>query len=208
MKTKICVLGILLAVNVPAWASLYSFGTLDAGSPLGTIPDNNTLGTGSWSLSSQANLSFTPTGLGSSLSDLTLTFELQGGTATDLSGYLRLGNTTGSPYYNLTSLIQSQTLSAGSPTTITLDFNTPTYGSDFSTSFHSQNPNNTWTIFFADTVPGDTTLLNGWSLDITVVPETVNVALGIFAAGFIGVGAVRACRHSKKAALPSSALTA
>src|SRR6266571_5242627 len=51
----------------------------------------------------------------------------------------------------------------------------------------SSNPNDTWTLFFADTSPGIENSLVSWSLDITAVPEPTNVALGLFAAVF-GVG--------------------
>lgn len=173
MKTKICILSLLLVVNVPAWAALYSFGTLNSDPAIGAIPDNNTIG---------LTENDTVSGLGTSLSALTLTVVLQGGASSDLSGYLRLGDTGSSPYYDLTSLIQGQTLSAGSPTTYTISFT----DSGFQSAFNGQNPNNTWTLFFADTVNGDQTTLNGWSLNITAVPEPVNVALGIFA-GLVGV---------------------
>jgi len=47
-------------------------------------------------------------------------------------------------------------------------------------SFAGLNPNGTWTLFFADLSAGDVGTLQGWSLDITAVPEPVNVALAIF----------------------------
>jgi subtilisin-like proprotein convertase family protein len=178
MKTKICLLGLLLAFSVPAGAALYQYGALAGGSALGAIPDNNTIG---------LTESFTASEAGSSISALTLTIQLQNGSATDLSGYLRLGNTTGSPYYNLTSLIQAQTLSAGSPTTFSIDFGTP----GFSTAFNGQNPNDTWTLFFADKVAGDTTTLNGWRLDVTAVPEPVNMALGLLGGFLLALAGIR-----------------
>lgn len=55
------------------------------------------------------------------------------------------------------------------------------------------NLNDTWTLFFADGVNGDQTTLNGWSLDITAVPEPVNVVMGIFGVVLVGTGAVRWC---------------
>jgi hypothetical protein len=167
MKTKICILGFLLTISLPAWASLYGFGTLTpgGGSAIGAIPDNNTIG---------LTESYTVGGLGTKITDLTLTVVLQGGASTDLTGYLRLGNTVGSPSYDLTSLIQATPESGA--TTYSINFTTP----GFQTAFNTQNPNNTWTLFFADTVPGDTTTLNGWSLGATAIPEPANVALGVF----------------------------
>jgi subtilisin-like proprotein convertase family protein len=61
-----------------------------------------------------------------------------------------------------------------------------------------------WTLFFADLSGGDganVTTLNGWSLDITAVPEPVNLAMVIFGVGFIAVGAVRVYRSSRKATI-------
>jgi hypothetical protein len=50
-------------------------------------------------------------------------------------------------------------------------------------SFAGVNPNGTWTLFFADLASGGgTNVLQGWSLDISAVPEPVNVALAIFGA--------------------------
>ena len=50
------------------------------------------------------------------------------------------------------------------------------------TGFGNMNPNGTWTLFFADVSGGGgQATLNGWSLDITAVPEPVNVALVVFA---------------------------
>jgi hypothetical protein len=49
------------------------------------------------------------------------------------------------------------------------------------------NPNGTWTLFIADLSGGEQSTLVSWSLDITAVPEPVNVALGIFAGVFLVV---------------------
>jgi hypothetical protein len=97
-------------------------------------------------------------------------------------------------------VIQASSLSGGSPTVYSIDFSTTTYGSGFQSAFNGQNPNNTWTLFFADTVPGDQTTLNGWSLNITAVPEPVNVALGVFAGLLVAVGLFRSCAGRRKRA--------
>jgi subtilisin-like proprotein convertase family protein len=47
-------------------------------------------------------------------------------------------------------------------------------------SFNGANPNGDWTLFFADTSGGSISTLNGFTVDVTAVPEPVNVALGIF----------------------------
>ena len=56
-------------------------------------------------------------------------------------------------------------------------------------------------MFFADTTPGGgQAQLTGWSLDITAVPEPVNVAMGIFGTIVVVVGGVR--RYRRRASLP------
>ena len=57
-------------------------------------------------------------------------------------------------------------------------------------SFSGVDPNGTWTLFFADLSSGNTSTLNGWSLDITAVPEPVNVALGCFVAMLLALAGV------------------
>jgi hypothetical protein len=60
------------------------------------------------------------------------------------------------------------------------------------TGFGGQNPNGQWTLFFSDVVGGGgNSTLQGWSLEITAVPEPVNVALGIFLLVCVGAGFVR-----------------
>lgn len=181
MYTKFWLTSVLLGVALSAGASLYNSGTLSGG----VIPDNNTIG-----LTSSIDL--TTSGQGNSISSLTLTFVLQGGDSTDLSGYLRLGNQSTSSYYDLTSLIQGQSL--GAPTTYTIDFNT----AGFQTAFGDLNPNDTWTLYFADTVAGDQSTLNSWSLQITAVPEPATLALGVFSGGLLLVAGLRRWKHAAK----------
>jgi hypothetical protein len=54
-------------------------------------------------------------------------------------------------------------------------------------SFNSLNPNGTWTLFVADLSGGGQSQLVSWELDITAVPEPVNLALGVFAGVFLVV---------------------
>ena len=62
----------------------------------------------------------------------------------------------------------------------------------FGNAFGAVNPNGMWTLFIADVSSGGgQPVLQGWSLDITAVPEPVNVALGLFGSLFAGVTAVR-----------------
>ena len=176
MKTRICIFSLLLAASLPAWASLsFSSSTPTA------IPDNSIIGTGS-------ALSFSASGA-TSITDVALSFTLQGGFASDLTtAYLRLDNGS-SYYYDLKPLIGSGSLSTATP--YTLDFTTPTYGSGLSTAFNGQNPNGAWTLFFADGVTGDETTVTGWSLSITAVPEPVTMALGLFAVMLLALSGLR-----------------
>ena len=58
-------------------------------------------------------------------------------------------------------------------------------------SYNGMNANGTWTLFLADLSGGEQSQLVSWSLDITAVPEPVNVALGIFGGVFVVVVLVR-----------------
>jgi len=72
-------------------------------------------------------------------------------------------------------------------------------------NFNGSIADGTWTLFFGDEVAGGgQATLNGWSLDITAVPEPMNVAMAIFGVGFIGVGAVRVYRNLRNAKFLSS----
>ena len=66
------------------------------------------------------------------------------------------------------------------------------------TGFGNLDPNGQWTLFFADVVAGGgNSTLNGWNLEITAVPEPVDVALGWFAGVFVVVTLVRSGRVRK-----------
>jgi hypothetical protein len=66
-------------------------------------------------------------------------------------------------------------------------------------AFDGVDPNGQWTLFFADLSAGDQSRLVSWELDLTVVPEPVNVALGCFAGLFVAVAVVRNWRARKVA---------
>ena len=58
--------------------------------------------------------------------------------------------------------------------------------------------NGTWTLFFADLGAGGGTgpsVLNGWSLELTVVPEPVTLALGAFALMLVSVAGLKWVRR-------------
>jgi hypothetical protein len=63
-------------------------------------------------------------------------------------------------------------------------------------TFGNMSPNGTWTLYFADVVAGGgNETLSGWNMDITAVPEPVNVALVIFGGGMVAGSVLR--RHRK-----------
>jgi hypothetical protein len=64
-------------------------------------------------------------------------------------------------------------------------------------SYNGLNPNGTWTLFIADLSAGGQSQLVSWELDITAVPEPVNVALGIFAGVVVIVSLARSQRVRK-----------
>jgi subtilisin-like proprotein convertase family protein len=67
--------------------------------------------------------------------------------------------------------------------------------SAFLSSFNGLNANGEWSLFVADMSGGDQSQLVSWGLDITAVPEPVNLALAIF-----GIGAVGFCVCSPRRA--------
>jgi subtilisin-like proprotein convertase family protein len=68
-------------------------------------------------------------------------------------------------------------------------------------SFNGINGNGAWTLVFSDWVTsGDPSTLVSWSLDITAVPEPVNVALGVFGGVFVAVAVWRKWGVGRKTA--------
>ena len=58
-------------------------------------------------------------------------------------------------------------------------------------NFNGSQADGNWTLFFADLANGGgTSLVEGWSLNITAVPEPVNLSLAIFGGG-MGIFALR-----------------
>jgi len=224
MKTSLLIGMLAVSALQHAQASLYSIGDVSgSGSSLNqTIYDASPSGISSTLLVSGAD---------TSLAGLSVTLNVSGGYNGDLYAYLlapngtlvmllnRVGTGTGSAIQSafgystagFNNVTLDDTATGGNIHTVQNPGSLPTvsYTPDGGSlaSFNGVNPNGTWTLFFADESAGNTSTLNGWSLDITAVPEPINVALAFFGAGFIGVGAVRVYRGSRKVTLPSSELT-
>jgi hypothetical protein len=64
-------------------------------------------------------------------------------------------------------------------------------------SFQGLNPVGTWSIFFADMSGNHVSTLTGWGLSLEVVPEPVNVAMGIFG-GVAGIAALARSKRTKQ----------
>jgi hypothetical protein len=101
------------------------------------------------------------------------------GSSSGIQGSLNLGNGTSSPFV---SFYPTAATPAG-----------PSYVYDVTFSdFNGLNPNDTWGLVLWDNSnSGIENYLVGWSLDITAVPEPVNVALGIFGVALLGTGVAR-----------------
>ena len=201
----------LLAMVMNAGASLY---------PIGNIPDGNPVG-----VSFTGNYEQAP--LGATVSGLTVDLSISGGYNGNLYAYLvapngtmvlllnQPGATIGNPFGYAGSGLNvtlSDTASGSIQTT------PETAGSTFSgnyqaagtlANFNGSVADGNWTLFFADeTAGGGQAILNGWSLNITAVPEPANIALVIFGMGFVGFGIIRYFRNARKSALRSAEIIA
>jgi hypothetical protein len=205
MKTLQPFLAVLLLASATTHGALYSpsSGMLNT-----VIPDANPTG-----ISSTLNVS----GGLPTISDVNVTINVSGGFNGDLYAYLshngilvpllnRVGTTTGvDPFGYSTAGFSSITLDDQATANGNIHgVLTPTSGASYQPdsgsgslgNFNSYNPSGNWTIFFADMASGGgsgpSTLIS-WSLDITAVPEPVNMALGVFG----GLGLVVATWRSR-----------
>ena len=197
MKTILLLLTTTIILAFHAKASLYQTGT---------IPDGNFVGTSFSGTYDQA-------AAGATVSSLSVNLVLSGGFNGDLYAYLvapngslvvllnRPGVTSGNPFGYAGSGLNvslSDTASGSIQTTAESSGSvfTGTYqAAGTLANFNGSAANGTWTLYFADeSAGGGQATLNGWSLDITAVPEPVNVALAIFGVGVVSIGAVRSFR--------------
>ena len=192
-----------MGMVLSASAALYSYT-----GPAYAIPDDNPNG-----VTSTINVS-TPQ---YNITDVTVTLDVTGGRNGDLYAYLsyngtlvtllnRVGTGSGGAIQQAfgfsTAGFNNVMLADGSANNIhnvASPISLPTtYTPDTGSlaSFDGANPNGTWTLFFADlSGGGGTSTLQGWSLNITAVPEPVNVAL-VFFGGLLGIWSVLRPRRS------------
>jgi subtilisin-like proprotein convertase family protein len=64
-------------------------------------------------------------------------------------------------------------------------------------NFAGQSAFGSWTLFIADADGGGTATLDSWQLEITQVPEPVNVALGVFGGSFAVIQGFRYWKRKK-----------
>ena len=203
--TLIAMMVALLAMVMTAGASLY---------PIGSIPDGNPVGvsfTGNYD-------QVTP---GATVSGLTVDLSISGGYNGNLYAYLVAPNGTMVLLLNQPGATISNPFGyAGSGLNVTLSDTaagsiqtTPeTAGSTFSgnyqaagtlANFSGSVADGNWTLFFADeTAGGGQAILNGWSLNITAVPEPANLTLAIFGGVLVIIGGIRKFSYSRRANLP------
>ena len=217
---KLLLSGFLAGVTLlPARAALFSYSGRAY-----SIPDGNFSGVSSTVTVSGENSSLTDIQVNLNLSG-GLIGDLYGylsynGTAVVLLNRVGVGtNNGGTSYGTLGTSLAITLLSSGTdvhwtsgnlsgnyladgrdldPVSATASFNA-SGTQNLNASFGGMNPNGVWTLFFADVSGGGgTSMVNGWSLDITAVPEPTNIALGIFGV----VGAVWGFwrRHARKKA--------
>ena len=160
-------------------------------------------------------------GLGSQLTSIQVSLNLSDGINGNLYSYLvapngtvvvllgRPGVTGSNPFGNTQSGLNITLADGGSSLTASSDLSSGTYGVPSangnsllnfgSVTSPGANPNGIWTLFFADMVNGGgNATLNGWSLDITAVPEPVNVAMAVFGGLFAGGVGIRWYRQRHK----------
>jgi hypothetical protein len=207
MKTPILVCSLSLIAACALQAGLYSFNYT-----VGTaIPDGSASGLGNQQ---------TVSGLPATIQDVTVGINISGGYNGDIYGYIRhndtlvmlldrVGTTSGNHFgYDDAGVdvtlsdhaTQVPTIHLYQDAAYSINGNgqlTGTWRPDGGSfiSFQNATPNGTWTVFFADlSAGGGQSMLEGWSLNITVVPEPVNVALGIFGGVFVAAILLRSSR--------------
>ena len=173
------VIGLLLLAGSWAHATLsedFSGGTVNQADPVGVAF------TGTFNMANP----------GDTVAGITVTLNVSGGYSGGF--YISLTGPDGSTTVTLLNTPGTTTLGANTLLTFSDTGGTaiPGPGSPLPTGtytpyqalsgLNNQPANGNWTLYFADlSSGGGSPTLNGWTLDVDVVPEPVNVALGMFA---------------------------
>ena len=166
----------------------------------GVIPDGNPVGT-----VFNGNFTWAPSG-DQILGPVEVTLNVSGGYAGDLYAYLvdpkgemvvlmnRPGQGSGTPFgnpssgFNITLAASGGQSSFASSGQLSGTYNVAGLGN------LSGNATGNWELYFADLSPGGVSTVTSWGLGVTVVPEPVTVALGVFGVLLVGLGTVRWAR--------------
>ena len=190
-------------IHLTLVASLAAVATVRASLyPTGAIPDGNPSG-----VSFVGTYDGAPAG--STVSGLTVSLNISGGFNGDLYAYLVSPNGTLVMLMNQPGVSLNGIGAYGAGMNITLQDGASDHGSiqletsgslltgSYNTAgslanFNGSTADGNWTLFFADMANGGgNETLNGWSLNITAVPEPVNISLAIFG----GAAAIVALRR-------------
>lgn len=205
MKMRTILIALLMLTSSWAEATLTQSQTFTPGS--GTIADGNPVG-------SVFSGTFSQTGFNSAVTAVSIGLNVSGGYNGDLYAYLVAPNGTvvvllnqlgtgafgsaasgfGNGAANSFELTSSGTSIQGVDGTawqpVTGTYQAAGSLNDFVTAGSSAN--GTWTLFFADlSSGGGTSYLNSWTLNLTVVPEPVLLALGTFLAMLLALAGLK-----------------
>ena len=196
LTASIYVLAAFLAEATIVDTQSFSGGSIPVGSPVGTVFTGD----------------FTAAATGNQDLGITVNLSVSGGYNGNLYAYLVAPNgtlvllldrpgvaATGNPMGYAGSGFNNITLSDAGTPNIQTTWETPgaqvagTYHADETLgTFNSSSANGNWELFFADlTRGGGTSTVTGWSLNITVVPEPVNVALVLSGAMLLALWILR-----------------
>ena len=169
----------------------FSGGTIADGNPLGTVFSGT----------------FGQTGFNSPVLGATVGLDITGGYNGDLYAYLVAPNGTlvmlmnqpgvGVNGFGASGAGMNITLSDSGSTGIQGETSGSVLSGTYSAAgtlgtFNNSTANGTWQLFFADLgAGGGTSTLNGWTLTLTVVPEPITWALGIFLAMLLALAGLR-----------------
>jgi len=206
-KTLLTITTVLLAALVSSATLSYVNQTLTYGVGSGglAIPDGSPVG-----VASQMN--FTANGTGNQMIDVTVGLNISGGYNGNLYAYLI--SPTGTLVVLMDHPGSAPFYAAGSGMTVTLDSSagtgiqvaSETYRQILSGTFaplgnlssiaapggNDGTGNGTWTLFFADlTRGGGQAYLDSWTLNLTVVPEPVTLALGLFVTMLLALAGIK-----------------
>jgi subtilisin-like proprotein convertase family protein len=186
-KLTVFTAAVLMGGSLTGWAAIdftaTGGGAYDANPGIlsTVIPDNNLSGVA-------YPLNFADTGLTINPGSVQVTLDISGGYNGDLTAYLSHGS-------QVSYLLMANQATGGS------GYDNVTFGTG--STFDNMDPSGSWTLFFADTSPGDTSTLIGFDVTlgtITAVPEPTTVTLAALGVILVSLGRIRWHRRNAKPA--------